>query len=89
LAQPYRVVFRPTAFRRLLALTRDERSEAIRAIEELRADPAPDEQRKRAFGTPSAVAFWMYDGELVWITYQVVDFEVISILTIVPRRDLL
>jgi hypothetical protein len=28
-----------------------------------------------------------YDGDLVWITYQVVDSEVISILTIVPRSS--
>jgi hypothetical protein len=88
LAQPYRVVFRPTAFRRLLALSPEERAEAIRAIDELRADPSPDELRKQAFRTSSAVAFWMYDGDLVWITYQVIDLELISILTVVPRRNL-
>jgi hypothetical protein len=86
LAQPYRVVLRPTAFRRLLALSPDERTEALGAIEEIRADPTPDERRKRAFALRSDVHFWMYDGDLVWITDQVIDFEVISILTIVPRR---
>ena len=83
--QPYRVVFQPTAFRRLLALSPDERSEAIRAIDELRANPTPDERRKHAFAVRSDVVFWLYDGTSSGSRHRVVDFEV-SILTIVPRR---
>lgn len=60
--------------------------EALRAIDEIRADPTPDERRKHAVTTSSEVIFLMYYGDLVWMTYQVVDLEMISILTVVARH---
>jgi hypothetical protein len=82
-APPYRVVLQRRAFEQLRRLQPAERQEAVRMLDELRADPSPDGGRKRILRIPPDVLVSVYDGDLIWITYHVIDLEIISVLACV------
>ena len=78
----YRVVFRPSAFRRLLRLEPAERDDALRAIDSIRADPSPDGINKRPLPFADQ-PMTLYDSDLVWLTYRLVGPDEVSIVTVV------
>lgn len=79
----YRVVLQRRAFEQLRRLPAAERNEALRILEALRLDPLSDASHKRVMRIPPDVLVTVYDGQLVFVSYHLIDFEVVSVLAIV------